>query len=265
MSFLARTLGVLILGMALSAAAQAQSSLLVWPIDPTIEHDQNGTALWLENNSKMPSRLQVRVLGWNQAAGEEDYTPQDIIVVSPPAAEVQPGQRQLLRLIRTQPVPAGTERAFRVLIDEIPAAPSPEAEGPAAAPGKRSVGLALQMRYSVPLFVSGEGVWTRQDYQKPRDMTKATQPRLKFRVDSRDGGQWLAVRNDGQAHARLSAVTYQQGGRPAWEVPGLLGYVLAHSEMRFKLAGVGAGGVLKAKVNSNPDAQAIPACGTCPP
>ncbi|BEG74851.1 fimbrial biogenesis chaperone [Achromobacter xylosoxidans] len=263
MNLLVRTLGVLILCMALPAASMAQSSLLVWPIDPTIEHDQNGTALWLENTSKTPARMQIRVLGWSQADGEDDYTPQDVVVVSPPAAEVQPGQRQLLRLIRAKPVAAGTERAFRVLIDEIPPAPpsgdEDPAAGPAAAPGNRSVGLALQMRYSVPLFVSGEGVWTRRDFQKPRDMTKATQPRLKFRLEFRDGGQWLVMRNEGQAHARLSAVTYQQGGRKAWEVPGLLGYVLAQSEMRFKVSGIAAGGVLQAKVNSNPDAQAIPA------
>lgn len=259
MRVVARVLCVFLSSLFGSAVAFGQSSLLIWPIDPTIEYDQKGTALWLENNGSAPIRVQARVLAWHQEAGAEVYAEQEAVIVSPPAAEIQVGQRQLLRLVRIQTVAANTEHAYRVLIDEIP---RPEFEAVSSPPGLISpgsrIGLALQMRYSVPLFVSGEGVWTRQDYQKPRDMSKATQPQLTFRLESHQGGQWLVLVNDGPVHARLSSVFYRQGTRAVWEVPGLLGYVLAHSETRFRLPQRVGGGVLSAKMNASVDERVIP-------
>lgn len=261
MRLLVSMLGVLLSGLFGSSAALAQSSLLIWPIDPTIEYDQKGTALWVENNGNRPIRLQIRVLAWIQDANGDNYTSQEAVIVSPPAAEVQAGQRQLLRLVRTQTVPANKEQAFRVLIDEIPGPALEEVrETSQVAPGRpRSVSLSLQMRYSVPLFVSGEGVWTKQDYQKPRDMSQATQPQLTFRQESRGGDSWLVLRNDGRVHARLSAVSYRQSKQVIWEVPGLLGYVLAQSETRFQLDRRLGGGILNAKINADVDEKTIPA------
>ncbi|MFP3686448.1 hypothetical protein SB847_22365, partial [Bacillus sp. SIMBA_026] len=70
--------------------------------------------------------------------------------------------------------------------------------------------------------------------------------------------RWLVVRNTGPVHARLSHVSYVQGGREVWSVPGLLGYVLAGAEMAFEApASVQAGGALNAYVNSDREARAI--------
>lgn len=44
------------------------------------------------------------------------------------------------------------------------------------------MGLKFQMRYSVLLFVSGKGVWTKQVSGKPRDFTTASQPQLSYRL-----------------------------------------------------------------------------------
>ncbi|MFY3306155.1 fimbrial biogenesis chaperone [Achromobacter ruhlandii] len=255
-----------VIALCLTGTAFAAASILVWPIDPVIEHDDSGAAIWLENNGKSASRIQIRALRWTQANGADELVAQDSIVVSPPAAEIQPGQRQLLRLIRTVAVPPGKQEAYRILIDEIPgdsgAASAGDGSGrqgqapQAAADG--GAGLAFQLRYSVPLFVSGEGAWTREDLRKHPDPKTAAQPVLTYSVQNKAGQRWLVVRNSGAVHARLSQVGYTLAGREVWTVPGLLGYVLPGAEMRFEIPpSVQAGGVLKAHVNSDREARLI--------
>ncbi len=122
--------------------------------------------------------MQIRVLGWQQTGGKDDYRNQSDVVASPPVATILPGKRQLIRLIKQIPVAAGQERAYRILVDEVPIK---DKDG--AAPDKGAqMGLKFQMRYSVPLFVSGKGVWTKQDFEHPRDYATANQPKLSYRL-----------------------------------------------------------------------------------
>ena len=131
--------------------AQAASSVLIWPIDPVLEADQQASALWLENRGTAPANLQVRVFAWRQGDYQEQFQAQREIIGSPPVANIAPGQKQLIRLTRTGPSPAGQEQAYRIIIDEIPPAiPVDKAE-----PGATAA-IRLQMRYSVPLFAYGE-------------------------------------------------------------------------------------------------------------
>lgn len=112
-------LAALVLLATASALTNAASSVLIWPINPVIEAESNAAALWLENRGQDPVRLQVRVLGWSQQDFEDQLEPQQQVVGSPPMATVEPGQRQLVRLIRRQPAPAGQEKSFRIIVDEL--------------------------------------------------------------------------------------------------------------------------------------------------
>ncbi|WBL72594.1 molecular chaperone [Serratia liquefaciens] len=233
--------------------AFAAASILIWPIDPAIEADQPATALWLENRDSKTVYMQVRILGWQQINGKDDYRNQSDVVASPPVATIAPGKRQLIRLIRQTPTPDGKEQAYRILIDEVPIK---DQDGAAPEKGAQ-MGLKFQMRYSVPLFVSGKGVWTKQDYEHPRDYATASQPQLSYRLLQQNSQRWLDVRNTGVVHARLSQVSMQ--GKPL--DAGLLGYVLPGSQMRFALPPSAnfAGGKLQATVNDNKQPVTIPA------
>lgn len=218
-------------GCLAGAAAQAQSSLMLWPLDPVIEDDQRAAALWLENRGTQPMSLQIRVLAWSQGERTDGYASQEAVVASPPMAVVPAGQRQLVRLMNTQPAPAGTELAYRVLVDELPSADG-------ADDGQRqgsAMGIKLQIRYSVPLFVSGRDHWTKPRADKPRDAATAARPDLRWRTERGMDGHYLFVRNDGRAHARLTAVQWVRGSSVVTINPGLLGYVLPGAEMRWKL------------------------------
>lgn len=228
--------------------AHSSNSVLIWPIDPVIESDERATALWLENRGDAPAQMQLRVFEWQQIDLHDHYETGHDVVGSPPMIRIEPGERQLIRLTRTVDVPPGVERAFRVIIDEIPT-PEPEAnEGPV------SVGIKFQMRYSIPLFVYGEGLWTKVSHDRRRDPADAAQPSLSWRIQTHDGKPHLQVHNAGNVHARLTEVAFQQQDVRVSVSEGLLGYVLPGATMHWPLPDdYAAGGELVAKVNGSAD------------
>jgi len=241
-----------LLAMVFSTLAFSASSVLVWPVYQAIESDQNGSALWLENRGAEPVSLQVRVMAWKQENFDERYATQNDVVASPPFATVAPGQRQLIRLIRNTPVAPKTEKAYRIIVDEIPSAlnASPESQNNAV------VGLQLQMRYLLPLFLDGEGLWTNDRADVKRDPATATKPVLKWNIDTESGKMFLKVRNTGTVHARLSNVFWSAPGNAKQGVKtmvaGFMGYVLPGQEMRWPVpAGTIPGGQLNAQIADN--------------
>ncbi|WP_145539266.1 fimbrial biogenesis chaperone [Yersinia kristensenii] len=229
-----------------SSPLHAASSVLIWPIDPVINSEEKATALWLENKDSQPVYMQIRVLSWQQKAGQEDYSNQSAIIASPPVATILPGKRQLIRLIKNTSVPAGQEQAFRVLIDEIPRKdPNEDAPMPSLA-----MGLKFQMRYSIPLFIYGAGLKS-EDVNNPATFFPLN---LSYKLIQDNGKSWLAIRNQGQTHARISRVSLYNKNINS----GLMGYVLPGNEMRFQVPASASGGQLTALVNSHSKPIVIP-------
>ncbi|ORM66288.1 molecular chaperone [Pantoea rodasii] len=215
---------LLLFVMALMPAAHAANSLMIWPIDPAINPDDKASELWLENRGNTTTMMQVRIFNWLQVNGQEQYQTQQQVVASPPMVRLEPGQRQLVRLIKQGPPEAGREMSYRVVLDEIPTPRTP---------GENQAGLTFQMRYSVPLFVYGSGV-----------TSDSAKPQLSWQQVDSGGKRWLQLTNRGNGHARLSNVTI--GGRRLGN--GLFGYVLANSSNRWPLTS-SVSGELSADVN----------------
>ncbi|CNI09567.1 fimbrial biogenesis chaperone [Yersinia pekkanenii] len=230
-----------------SAQLYAAASVLIWPIDPIISDSDKATALWLENKDSQPIYMQIRVLGWQQVNTQDDYTSQSRIIASPPVATIQPGKRQLIRLVKNTQVPAGQEQAYRILIDEIPRQ-DPNDKNPASA---AQLGLKFQMRYSVPLFVYGSGVLIKSD-TLPAANTMPT--KLSYSLATENGKQWLNINNQSAVHARISQVTLQ--GKEINK--GLLGYILAGSKMSFPISSTARTGELAAIINNEIKPIVIP-------
>lgn len=232
---------------------QAASSVLIWPIDPVLEADQQASALWLENRGNETANLQIRVFAWSQSGFSDQYQNQRDVIGSPPVAKIEPGQKQLVRLTRTRDIPPGQELAYRIIIDEIPAARPVTAED-----GKTAAAILFQMRYSVPLFAYGAGLWSKEDMTRKRDPKGAGVPDLSWRKVAVDGRSYLEVRNQGAVHARLTDVAFKQGGQTRPLVEGLLGYVLPGAIMRWPTPGpISADQALQVRVNGAPQVQSI--------
>lgn len=236
-----------------ASQAQAASSVLIWPIDPVLEADQQASALWLENRGSETANLQIRVFGWSQSGFAEQYQNQRDVIGSPPVAKIEPGQKQLVRLTRTKDVPPGQELAYRIIIDEIPSAQPATADG-----GKTAAAIRFQMRYSVPLFAYGAGLWSKEDSTRARDPKGVGLPQLSWRTVAVDGKPYVEVRNQGAVHARLTDVAIKQAGQSRPLAEGLLGYVLPGAVMRWPAPGPLAGdSALQVRVNGAAQVQSI--------
>ncbi|WP_165708459.1 fimbrial biogenesis chaperone [Pectobacterium polaris] len=237
MTFFIRAMAFLLSGF--SAFCFAASSILVWPIYQVIEADENSSALWLENKGNAPVGLQIRIMSWKQIDFQDRYAEQSNVIATPPFMTLEPGKRNMVRLIRVNSPPANTEQAYRIIVDEISTPYQQDAP---------QMGLQFQMRYLLPLFLDGEGVWTHSRPEKRRANDEPTLPVLSWRVGAMGGKNYLYVRNRGVVHARLSNVYWSADERSGKGsrikvTDGFLGYVLPGQEMRWLLpAGISTPG-----------------------
>lgn len=243
--------GVLGLGVIFASAmgrANAAATILLWPIDPWLSADTKATELWIQNQGNSATTMQVRIVRWRQENGYERYTAQQDVVASPPIVNISKGSKQLIRLIKQSDVPMGVEQAYRIIVDEIPQ-PSDTSQP--------EMGLKLQMRYSIPLFVYGQGI---QTIKEGAHHALVETNNLSWRV-VQDGGQpALQVSNRGDVHVRLSQVALGQGGQKRTLAEGLLGYVLPGSTRSWPLpAGLRQPHQLSAQINArDPQWQSAP-------
>jgi fimbrial chaperone protein len=237
--------------------AAAPASVMVWPVNPSIPSTERAAALWLENRGHEPVILQVRVFRWSIADYRDRYVADpDGIATSPPMATIAPGRRQLIRLMRTAAAPRDQEAAYRVFVDEIPR-PRATAGDDAAALPQLALGVTFRLRYSLPLFVYGEGFPPAAGRDVAATAAGDVRASLDWWLASDEGRQWLYVRNRGRLHARLTRVALATPEQSVEIASGLLGYVLPGTAMRWPVpmdAPAGTHATLMASVNG--DAQA---------
>lgn len=240
--------------LAVSAiTAQAAAPLMIWPVDPVIAGSQRAVALWIENRGLQPVTVQVRVLGWTQGQGDDQFDAQKDVIASPPITDIAAGARQMVRLMAMGPATPLSEDAYRVIVDELPRPAGALANGEAP---QAAMGVQLQVRYAIPLFVYGPGaVGPRMPAAALAAVRAAPvrtlEPDLSWRIDSRGDAHRLVLRNDGGGHGRLTAVLWETGAADQTSInPGLLGYVLPRSERQWDLPSLPPGQpLLKATVN----------------
>ncbi len=233
-----------VMGLGLASAA----SLQVAPTSLTLQATQNAEGLWLSNSGEQPVQVQLRVFRWTQVNGVESLDPTRDLVVSPPMQTLPPGERQLVRVIRTTPVPPTAELSYRVIVDELPTdttSTSPQ-------------GLRFVLRYSIPIFVVPQARAAGEARPEPAAIAPSLQVRL---VAGDDGEAILEVRNSGRQHAQIADLAFGTSAADAVPLlPGLLGYTLAGQTMRWPLNAPASrfdSGVFTARINSEPEPQQL--------
>jgi fimbrial chaperone protein len=237
----------LLLVLRVPVGAEA-ATITIWPVNPVVSSRDRATAVWMENRGTSPATMQVRLLRWDIENFDNHYVEQEDIVVSPPIATVAPGARQLLRLIKVRPIPAGTEQAYRVFIDQLP---DPAAPQPTSA-NTTSMGVTFRMRYSLPLFAYGEGLEPVDRRTEAGAAAAAAGTSLSWRIVEDDGARWLEIRNAGTRHARLTDVRLITPDARTPLANGLLGYVLPGRTMRWPVTAESQAVALELSVNGLP-------------
>lgn len=183
------------------------ASLQVSPISLDLAEPARTASLTLRNQSDEPINLQIRVYKWTQEAGTDQLVPANDVIVSLPAAKLQPGKAYTIRVARLNVPATRVEQSYRLRIDELP---DINVRRP-------STFVNFVARYSIPVFFSD----------------RAATADLRWTIQ-RSGKQLvIEATNNGNRHAKvanLSAVA--TGGRVSFGA-GLNGYVLPGSTMRW--------------------------------
>ena len=219
--------------LALCSGYAAASGLQVAPVTLTLQHNQRAEGIWLSNSGDSPINAQVRVFHWSQSGYNDQLSSSQGLVISPPMLTIPSGGKQLIRVIRTG-TPVKEEDAYRLSINELPSA------------GKKKNSLQFVLHYSVPVFIQPPGV-------------ENTLAKLQWQIRRNEGRVFLEVNNQGNGHAQLSEVSLiTAAGSRKKITPGLLGYVLPGSTMRWALPnGVSQGEKLEVTVNGQKTVQTL--------
>jgi len=227
---------VLIAGaILLSSSAAVASGLQVSPISLSLQARENASGLTLSNSGNDKVQAQVRVFEWSQDTSGDKLTPSRALLASPPMIQLQPNDKQLIRIIRAKAPPQGAgavEAAYRVMVNELPIKSTDQ-----------KTGLQFALSYSLPVFVQPVGV------------TK-TNPQLQWSTHPQPDGKTVKLRvsNTGNGHAQLAGLSFTDTTGKTTDInPGLLGYVLPGSTMSWTLkvppSALTAGGKFKVMMN----------------
>lgn len=141
-------------GVMLSASALAQ--VLVNPVVIEFGAKQRAATIKisLSDTAKAPMRLQAELMRWEQnLQGDDLVSPGNELLVTPPIADLQPGDTQLFRVAFRGARSAPEEIAYRLILEDI-AEPS-KAVLENTPPG--AVAINFRMRYDLPVMVAPTG------------------------------------------------------------------------------------------------------------
>lgn len=224
--------------VALASPAMAQqgtgpANLSLAPVLVELPAGTPGATVRLGNVGPRPVPVQLRLFGWSQADGtDETYAAASDVVVTPSILELAPRAVQILRIARTGPPAGSGERAFRLVIDQLPDRSQTDATG-----------ANVRLRIVAPVFL---------------DTPAGAAPRLTWTIDRAR----LTVANAGNRRAQLSTVTIVSADGTRTEIKNAApAYALAGSRREWALpagACVPAGGRLVAMVDEIPTDVAVP-------
>lgn len=191
---------MVVAAMLMSASAPARTgSLEVGPIRMQMFGPERTATLSVRNTDTSPVSVQIRTVDWTQPDGADLYLPSSALVVSPPLVTLGPGESQVVRVVVENMPVAPTERAFRLILDELPGSSN-----------DLPTGVATTLRILVPIFVT------------PSTDSRAN---LQWSATQADGQLTLTATNQGAARERLINLQLSGGGRTIGDP--LEGYVLA--------------------------------------
>lgn len=136
---------------AIAAALAGHSAAAEFSVSPVrifMTPRDRAIAVTVVNEGNEPVVMQADLFVWKQkAGGEDELTPTEDMILSPPILKLAPQTRQVVRLARLAPPSASEQMTYRMIVREIPEA------RPASNEAKVQVALA----FSLPVFITPPG------------------------------------------------------------------------------------------------------------
>lgn len=192
----------------LAAAPARASEFSVSPVRAELRAGALSETITITNLGNTRIRVGVKVMEWKQdAQGNDQYGETADLVYFPRQMELEPQAKRLVRVGARAPA-AGTERAYRMFIEEQP---DPAAQA-------QSTHVAVYFRFGVPIFLPPAAARAQPDILEP----------------VLEGGRvLLPVKNSGNQHFRLLRLVVRDGAGFSREISGW--YSLAGTQRTYAL------------------------------
>jgi fimbrial chaperone protein len=129
-------------GLSLHAGA---ADFSITPVRIFMEPRDRAVAITVTNDGTQEAVMQADLFAWKQKPdGEDELVPTEDLILSPPILKLAPKSRQVVRLARLGPAPAGSQLTYRMIVREIPEARPPSSE----------VTLQIALAFSLPVFIT---------------------------------------------------------------------------------------------------------------
>jgi fimbrial chaperone protein len=195
--------------LALSSPALA-GALEIGPTTVQMIGPERAGTITVKNVGDAATNIQVRTVDWTQVNGDDVYTPSTTLAASPPLIKLGPGESQVVRLIVRGTPAAPTEKAYRLILDEV-----------ASEKTINGAGVHTTIRALVPVFITP---------------SLAARPNLRWSATRSNGAVVLAASNEGATRERLINLKVTAGGVAAPDT--LEGYVLSHQTRSWALPSI---------------------------
>lgn len=184
-----------------AAAIDIQPTLLKLPNARPI------SSLIIRNKSDTPTSLEAAGYSWTQEGGKDVLTHATEFVVTPPIFTIPPNSEQVLRVGLFPNQSSSSEKAYRLLVREIPDTSNHLAT---------DSGIKVLLEMSIPVFKKPVG---------------NAEPKLSINTRRRDDGYFnISIVNTGNSHARVQAMRLINAqGKEIRHLP-MLRYVLPNRE-----------------------------------
>jgi fimbrial chaperone protein len=180
-----------LIGWALGSllAANAAGAMGISPVLVELSPKARVASVTLTNPSAQAKTFQAQTLSWRQHEGVDQYAESGDLLVSPSIAQIGAGQTQVFRVVLRGAAPAQTEKAYRLILEDI----TDENERQ-----KHQAMVYMLLRFNLPLFAAPSAT---------------ARPALRWSQCAATAGQGcVRLDNDGNRRIRLSALNVQTQG-----------------------------------------------------
>lgn len=204
------------LAAAVAAALPAGAAqFTITPVRIFMTPRDRAVAVTVTNDSDQEVVMQADLYSWKQRPdGSDDLQLTEDLILTPPILKLGPRARQVVRLARLSPPPAGVQQTYRLVMREVPEARDSD-----------KLQLQMALAFSLPVFISPPGV--KRELQCGLERAAADQVRA-------------VCTNSGNAYAQIRALEVLDGRGVKIASRDTGGYLLPAIRRAFELGG-GAG------------------------
>ena len=192
----------------LGLGAAEAGTLKVSPVKVFLPAGGKTEVIRVKNPDPTPALVQVQAVEWTSVENLDEAKRVEEILAVPPIFEMAPNSEQVIRLAHRDQQPSLKEKAYRLLITEVPEEVD---DG----------GIAFAVRLNMPLFVTPKGA--------------SPEPEWRFQYTENGEGE-LILANHGNAHLMVKSLELRGIGaaKPIFATDQFI-YALAGTEQRWSL------------------------------